>query len=146
MNLYKRFPDGNIYHLGIDDQGKDHYRAVIGGVPNVSNETGELVPFDNALEVITSHPIVKYVIKQGAFFVGFHNKVSNKYLSAIKLRTGESIIKTAIGDTVCTPTVKNKHTLQWKYGNGSWIREYCTERQIKEVMFQKAGQKIRMLY
>jgi len=136
-----------VYDTGlIHANGRPIYRSVIGGIPNVKNENNILVPFDNELKIITSHPVVGYVIKQGPFFIGFHNKNNNKYLSVIKLKSGESLVKTALGDPECTPTVKNKYTLEWKYGNGSWVREYATEKQVKEVMFQKAGQIIRFKY
>lgn len=146
MELIARKSTSNLYNTGLFNIEKQPiYRSII-GVSNVLNDNGDMVPFDNEPEIITSHPIVKYVLKQGPFFIGFHNKITNKYLSVVKLRTGESLVITAVDDPECTPTVKNKYTLQWKYGNGSWIRQYATERQIKEVIFQKSGQKIEFKY
>lgn len=141
ISLHKRLLNGNIYHVE-----KNRFKGVVGGIPNVLDNVGVLVPFDNELKIVTTHPIVKYVLKQGGFFVGFHNKINNKYLSVIKLHSGESLIKTIVNDVPCTPIVKNKHTLQWLYPNGAWIEEYATERKIKEVMLQKAGQQIKFKY
>lgn len=147
MELLKRRPSSNLYNTGLfDTNGQPIYRSVLGGVPNVPDESNNLTPFDNELKIITSHPTVKYVIKQGAFFVGFHNKLTDKFLSVVKLRSGETLTKTIVNDPGCVPTVIKKHTLQWKYGNGSWVREYATERQVKEVIFQKAGQVIKFKY
>lgn len=141
MNLIKRFPYANIYG---DDRKQ---RAVLGGIPNVPIDTkGTLEPLDNEVEIITTNPFAKYVIKRGPFSIGFHDKINNKYGVAIRLRTGETLIKRAIGDSACTPTVIDNRTLQWKYANGSWIREYATEKKVKEIIFQKAGQVIKFKY
>lgn len=137
----KRTPYSNTYYLR---EGKR--RTVLGGVPNVLNDRGLYVPLDNELKVITTHPLAGYVVKQGPFWIGFHDKVHNKYASAVTLRTGESMIVTAINDVACTPTIIDKRTIQWKYPNGSWIREYATEKEIKEVIHQKAGQTIKFKY
>jgi len=137
----KRTAYSNTYYLR---GGKR--RTVLGGVPNVPyDDHGNLAPLDNEV-VITTNPIAKYVIKRGPFLIGFHDRQNNKYGVAIKLRTGETLIKRAIGDPVCTPTVIDKRTLQWQYANGSWIREYATEKKIKEVIFQKKGQVIKFRY
>jgi len=141
MKLLKRFSYANVY----GDERKQ--KAVLGGVPNVPiNTKGSFAPLDNELEVITTHPLAGYAVKQGPFWIGFHDKVNNKYASAVKLRTGESMIVTAIGDVACTPTIIDKRTIQWLYPNGSWIREYATEKEIKEYIFQKAGQQIKFKY
>jgi len=131
-----------MYHL----QGRQ-FRSVLGGIPNVPIDAkGTLEPLDNKVEIITTHPFAKYVLKRGPFSIGFHDKINNKYGSAIKLRTGETLIKRAVGDPVCSPTVIDGRILQWKYGNGSWIREYVTEKHIKEILFQKAGQVVKFRY
>jgi hypothetical protein len=139
--VVKKNQNSNLYSM-YDNKMK----AVFGGIPNVKDRNDEYVPFDNDLKIITSHPVVKYVIKQGSFFIGFHNKNTERYISVVKLKTGESLVKTIIGVSAPIPTVINKHTLHWEYANGSWIRECATERQIKETMFQKAGQVVQFKY
>lgn len=141
MKLAERKSGSNIY-----DMGNGLRRSVLGGIPNVlKNIGGNLVPLDNSL-VIKSHPIVKYLVKQGPFEIGFHKKSTNKYMSAVRLRTGETLVKTAIGDVACTPVIEDNRTIKWLYPNGSWIKEYATEKHIKETMFQKKGQLIRFKY
>jgi hypothetical protein len=141
MCLQKRTLTSNIYEIG-----GGRFRGVIGGVPNVpSNLSGDLVPLDNRL-VIKSHPVVKYLVEQGPFEIGFHNKNTNRYLSAIRLHTGETLIKTAENDVQCTPVIENSRTIKWLYPNGSWIKEVATEKKIKETMFVKQGQQIKFRY
>jgi len=143
MEIVKRYPNVNIY-----DIGKGQMRSVIGGIPNTPCDIhGNLAPLDNRVKVDLSHPIVKYLIRQGPFEIGFHNKNNNKYLVGLQLRTGERLVKTLVGDIACTPTVRpNQRTMRWTYPNGCWIEEYATESQIKEMVFQKAGVQIRFKY
>ena len=143
MKLHKRMRGSNIYDLG---QGKR--RSVLGGVPNVPyNIHGDLKPLDNRLKVDLSHPTVRYLLRQGAFEIGFHKKSSNKYLSALRLRTGETLKKTLVGDVACTPTViKGERSIRWTYPNGSWIEETATEKKVKEMVYQKKGQVIKFKY
>ena len=128
------------------DLGGGRHQLRMGGAPNFPDSSGELKPFNGELKVITSHPVVKYVIKHGPLFVGFHNKPTGKYLSVVKLKSGESLIKTVVGSPSVEPTVINKNVLQWKYANNSWVREYVTPEAVKEVVFQKAGQVIQFKY
>lgn len=143
LNLAKRYRSANIY-----DVGGGKFRAALGGANcNVPCDIhGNLAPLDNRLEIVTSHPVVAYLIKQGPFEIGFHNKSTNKYMSALRLYTGETLIKTAVGDVECTPLIEDNRTIKWLYPNGSWIKEYATEKRIKETMFQKSGQVVKFRY
>jgi len=141
MKLVQRYPYSNLYHL----KGR-RFKSILGGVPNVPYDNhGNLAPLDNEV-VITTNPIAGYILKRGPFLIGFHDRQNNRYGTAIKLRTGETLIKRGIGDPTCTPTIIDGRTLQWKYANGSWIREYATEKKVKEIIFQKSGQVIKFRY
>jgi len=134
--------------LGSNTYGDGNLRrCVLGGIPNVPIDIhNNLAPLDNR-PVIKSHPNVKYLLKRGPFEIGFHKKSTNKYLVAIKLRTGETLVKSAINAPPCTPTINaDERTIRWTYPNGCWIEECATERQIKEKVFQKAGQVINFNY
>lgn len=151
MELIQRFRGANTYDDGavmIDGRWHRRRRTILGGVPNVPIDIhGNLGAFDNTLKVITSHPLAGYVVKQGPFWLGFHDKVQNKYASAMRLMTGEQMVVRLDGpNPAVTPTVKSGHTLEWDYGAAGWIRQYATERCVKEILLQKAGRTISFRY
>lgn len=151
MELIQRFRAGNTYDDGaVQIGGRWHRRrrTILGGVPNVPiDRNGNLAPLDNTLDVITTHPLAGYVVKQGPFWLGFHDKMNNQYASAVRLLTGEQMVVRLNGQSPSvTPTVHNGHTLEWNYGAAGWIRQYATERCVKEVLLQKAGRTISFRY
>lgn len=141
MKLYKAKEHSNTYDLGHGNR-----QTTLSNYLNVKSDiNGNLKPSDNRL-IRRDHPVVEFLVKQGPFEIGFHKKATNKYMSAIRLYTGETLVKTAINDIACTPIIENNHTIKWLYGNGSWIKEVATERQIKETVFQKKDQVIKFKY
>ena len=139
--LIKRFPYSNLYTA---ENGR--FRGVFGGVPNVPvNKHGKLEPLDNRI-VVSSDAAVRYKIVRGPVSIGFHRNSTNKYLVGLKARTGEKLVKTLMNDVASTPTISDERYIQWDYPGGSWIREYVTEKEVKEVMKQKAGQAVKFRY
>ncbi len=148
MNLNKRYLGANLYDTGINDSsGKRIYRLAAGGencnVPKDIN--GNLSAFDNLI-IEKDHPTVKYLIKQGPFEIGFHNKNTNKYLMGLKLYTGETMVVKLPGEPAVTPVLKNENkAIEWNYDWG-WIRQYSTEKKIKEIIKQKVGKVLTIRY
>ena len=137
MKLAKRDYYNNIYDLG-----KGKRRGVFGGVPNVPTDAHRnLAPLDNEIDLITTHPRAAYVIKRTGLHVGFHDKITGKFMVGLKLFTGETMIKTLeTPNPEVTPEIVDKRYIKWQYANGSWLRYNVDEKQIKEVVKQKAGQ------
>jgi hypothetical protein len=148
VSPFIKYANSDIYVIPNTSNRFLHYTG--GAHTNIKDQSGILKRFDPSLKIITGdHPLkdyCKYLCTQGPAYYGFHDLRDGKYGVLLQLYSGERIIKKIqTANPVVTPTLISGG-IEWRYANGSYIREYSTPKGIKEVMFQKAGQNFTIRY